>query len=79
MVNLWGSIIRYASLMSVLSTNNGLNTLLPAAGEPTKKIVDIHFVFKVLLEMEIWSLMVKWFGFYFCHFNNGFPEALATM
>ena len=33
MVNLWGSIIKYMSLMSVLSTNNGLNILLLAAGE----------------------------------------------
>ena len=81
MVNLWGSIIRYASLMSVLSTNNGLNTLLPAAVEPIQKRLYPFCFLEVLLEMEIWSLMVKWFGFYFCHFNNGFPEAeaLATM
>ena len=57
MVNLWGSIIRYASLMSVLSTNRGLNTLLPAAGESTKRIVPNLFFIK-LFEMEICSLMV---------------------
>jgi len=48
MVNLWGSIIRYASLMSVLSTNNGLNTLLPTAGEP-KLFSDIWKLVKELL------------------------------
>lgn len=57
MVNLWGSIIRYASFMSVLSTNRGLNALLPAAGESTKRILPILFFIK-LLETEIWSLMV---------------------
>ena len=46
-----------------------------------KDYISTFCFVEVLLEMEIWSLMVKWFGFYFCHFNNGFPEAaaLATM
>ena len=40
----------------------------PGGWRVYKKIVLFCFL-EVLLEMEIWSLMVKWFGFYFCHFT----------